>query len=360
MPPRPPKANPRRTTLGPVSMNNSTHTTPSKIPKPRKARQSMMPRVGAGGGQQSLIPPPSPSNSVSSSYSRRASIGGGGGGRKSMGGSSTMSMSSSTGRMHTSSNVKQDPRPIQDKTYQQHCIRTLLTYLTKSSYDYPVNLKSLAQPSGKDFQHIVTFLLKQVDPTFGTNDQKMEEEVALHFKALGYPYPVSKTALVAAGSPHTWPSLLAALAWLVEHIVVITACQEEDDNNNDHPNSNEHHQNSNSFESLGELEQKTDKAFFQYLHKAYAAFLEGSIERSDQLTEGLLDMFEEDNNIIEREIERVTDLNATMVEKINLLRQQSERYVTTRVLYCTVYCYVMLLCCCCCCVVELLLLCCEY
>ena len=68
-------------------------------------------------------------------------------------------------------------------------------------------------------------------------------------------------------------------------------------------------------------------------------------------------MFEEDNNIIEREIERVTDLNATMVEKINLLRQQSERYVTTRVLYCTVYCYVML-----CYVTVLLLLlnCCCY
>jgi kinetochore protein NDC80 len=251
------------------------------------------------------------------------SMGGGGGGnssgRPSLAGGSSNGTGSGTGASTSNSVVKQDPRPIQDKNYQQHCIRTLLMFLTKSGYEYPVNLKSLVRPSGKDFTHIVTFLLKQVDPTFGTTDLKMEEEVAMHFKALGYPYPVSKTALVAAGSPHTWPSLLAALVWLVEHIVVLNVSVEEEAEVN--------YETSAKFESLAELETKTDKAFFQYLHRAYAAFLEGSVEKSDLLVENLVDMFEEDNNVIEREIERVTDLNATMVEKIHLLQQQSERYV---------------------------------
>ena len=343
--PRPP--NPRRTTLGPVSMNRNSSggggstnivgsgplgggTTPSKIPKPRKSRQSMLPRMGREnttttnhGTSAANAYPPSPSSSIvsMSSHSRR-SIGGNGiqsnrplyqyPGRQSLGGNNNININSV---------VKQDPRPIQDKAYQQHCIRTLLTFLTKSGYEYPVNLKSLAHPSGKDFTHIVTFLLKQVDATFGTADLKMEEEVALHFKALGYPYPVSKTALVAAGSPHTWPSLLAALAWLVEHLTVLNIGIEEGAQNLLDGASTK-------FESLAELENKTDKAFFQYLHRAYAAFLEGATDKSDLLIGNLIDMFEEDNIIIEREIERVTEVNATIAEKIHMLERQSETYVS--------------------------------
>ena len=35
-----------------------------------------------------------------------------------------------------------------------------------------------------------------------------------------YPFSISKTALVAVGSPHTWPSLLASLIWLVDLLSV--------------------------------------------------------------------------------------------------------------------------------------------
>lgn len=59
------------------------------------------------------------------------------------------------------------------------------------------------------------FLLRQVDPhikAFG----KIEDDVPTLFKQLKYPFQISKSALFAVGSPHTWPSLLAALGWLVE------------------------------------------------------------------------------------------------------------------------------------------------
>ena len=36
------------------------------------------------------------------------------------------------------------------------------------------------------------------------------------YKRLRYPFQISKSNLTAVGSPHTWPSLLAALTWLVE------------------------------------------------------------------------------------------------------------------------------------------------
>ncbi len=48
------------------------------------------------------------------------------------------------------------------------------------------------------------------------NQCKIEDEVPALFKRLRYPYTISKSALFAVGSPHTWPGLLAALVWLTE------------------------------------------------------------------------------------------------------------------------------------------------
>jgi SMC interacting uncharacterized protein involved in chromosome segregation len=75
---------------------------------------------------------------------------------------------------------------------------------------------------------------------------------------------------------------------------------------------------------LDELEGKTDKAFFKFLSGTYVAFLRGDVTLTDQLTDELLEMFEQDNMIIEREIDRATDLNAAIVEKMNQLSEESE------------------------------------
>ena len=45
---------------------------------------------------------------------------------------------------------------------------------------------------------------------------KIEDDVPALYKRLRYPFGISKSALFAVGSPHTWPGLLAALTWLVE------------------------------------------------------------------------------------------------------------------------------------------------
>lgn len=297
----------RRMTLGVVNMNSQVSIgggtraeTPNKASKqkPPRGRVSMLPRVG-----RENIVPPSPARSVVSAAtanSRRRSVGG------------------VDHRRASSAAVKQDPRPITDKLHQNGCVKRLLEYLITTGYDYPISQKTLARPSGKDFANIVTFLLRKVDPTFQNGLMKFEDEVAMNFKAMGYPFPVSKTALVAAGSPHTWPTLLAALTWLMEHIMCIEADLDEDVKEDpDKP-----------FESLDELEGKTDKAFFRFLSGAYSAFLKGDQQQSDMLTDGLLEMFEHDNMIIEREIDRVTDLNAAILQKMNHLSQESESLPT--------------------------------
>ena len=50
--------------------------------------------------------------------------------------------------------------------------------------------------------------------------KKPEEEIPKIFKELGYPFMISKTSMYALGSPHTWPTILAALVWMVDLIKV--------------------------------------------------------------------------------------------------------------------------------------------
>lgn len=276
----------RRQTLGGARTPTKTSSRSKKPSK--KGRVSMLPRMGREG-----VGPPSPGNSIASKASRsdrRQTI------------------------LPHSNAVKSDPRPIGDKGFQQSAIQQLYDYLTSNGYDYHITEKSLSRPSGKDFANIVGFMLRKVDPTFQNGAIKFEDEVVMHFKGMGYPYPLSKTALVAAGSPHTWPALLAALAWLMEHLKCLEADQSEDEDIH-----------SNDFRSLDELEKKTDRRFFAYLADAYGAFLSGDQQRSDQLVADLSDTFERDNVVIEGEIERVTDINAAIVEKMNHLSQQTDQ-----------------------------------
>lgn len=130
----------------------------------------------------------------------------------------------------------------------------------------------------------------------------------MNFKAMGYPFAVSKTALVAAGSPHTWPTLLAALTWLMKRLQCMEHLIPED--------TGDHNGN---FESVEELESKTDKFFFSYLGASYIAFLKGDEKMREELEMGLADRLESDDNILMQEIEQMTDQNADMVENMNHL-----------------------------------------
>jgi kinetochore protein NDC80 len=306
-----PKSNSRRMTLGSMNVNkggnrrksavglapsNGEGSSPVAKARPPRGRASMIPRVG----RENIVPSTPNSNAKPSAAPHSSSNR-----RSSVGGDRRQSLAA------PSANTKVDPRPISDKGYQQECIRDLLNYLVNSGYEYPISHKSLARPSGKDFTNIVTFMLRRVDTNFQDGTMKIEDEVAMNFKAMGYPFTVSKTALVAAGSPHTWPSLLAALTWLMERLQTIETVVPEDDEPGE-------------FESLEELEQKTDKAFFKYLGQAYAAFLRGDEQLTEQLENGLADRFERDDGIIEQEIEQVTDQNAIILERINNLTMGEE------------------------------------
>lgn len=270
--------------------------------RPPRGRASMIPRVG----RENAVPPtppsaglrPPPSTAKMGSGLSRSSMGFGSGGdrRQSL--------------LPAGVPARVDPRPISDKAYQQDCIKQLVSFLQKGGFEHPISTRSLARPSGKDFSNIVTFMLRKVDPSFQDGTLKMEDEVAMNFKAMGYPFGVSKTALVAAGSPHTWPTLLAALTWLATRIQcmdALTAAQQQDENQTGH------------FDSLEELETETDRYFFKYLSASYSAFLKGDEKLRDELMSSLADKLERDDTVLMQEIEQMTDRNAAIVEKMNNL-----------------------------------------
>jgi len=335
----------RRTTLGPVSYNRKRESMPGAFSsidhgnnqtkmkkKSTRSRMSMAPRVASGHYKSSFTTNKTVNINDEKHETGTLPI------KKSSGGlePKTPSRRKSMGHAlhhqsqyshHSSTNTRTDPRPINEKQYQNSCIRTIHQYLVSSGYSHAISPKILSRPSGKDFHQIVTFLLRRVDPTF-TNDNssmKFEEEVAIAFKGLGYPFPISKTALVAAGSIHTWPALLAALTWLIELLSCKEAIPGEDSDDEDVTNDekNEDKENNYPIGTLDTIHIKTEKRFFRYLAKSYEAFLSSNDDQYDVLEEQFLDDFERDNMKIEKEIERATDGNAEILEEIDEMARNS-------------------------------------
>jgi len=331
-----------------VSSGNNSNAPPRRrIPKSRK---SMMPNIGTSGsassggnrennGRVSGIAAPSPS--------RRTSIAGGGqqrpssANRKSLGGAILQSGhhgatpaknrrvsmapsnngSNATGNNNASPNV--DPRDIRDKSYLLNAIKKMVTYLKSRGYDATsLNIKQLVNgPSGRDFNHIMTFLFRRVDPTFNTpippgqknNGDlviKFEDEVSMAFKCLGYPFPISKTGLVAVGSPHTWPALIAAIDWLVDVLIVAEEETKLDWEIEVNPQEEEL-----LLQTLQGMNTRSEKQWHQFLRKSMVSFLNNDQEECDELEGDLLEAFHRDNEKVEAYLNRMIEENeATKVE----------------------------------------------
>jgi len=98
----------------------------------------------------------------------------------------------------------------------------LAKFLMDNDYPQRITAKLLQSPTGKDFQSILTFLLRLLDPTFALSSGpgKMEDEVHAVFKSLRYPFALSKTALGAVGAQQSWPAVMGAIMWLLELLEV--------------------------------------------------------------------------------------------------------------------------------------------
>lgn len=97
-------------------------------------------------------------------------------------------------------------------------MKNLITYLSTHGYPHQLTPKSIQKPSVKDFANIVIFLFNQADKNMSLKG-KFEDDVVNVFKQFKYQHNISKQNLAAPGTPHTWPTLLGTLHWLVDLLV---------------------------------------------------------------------------------------------------------------------------------------------
>jgi kinetochore protein NDC80 len=237
----------RRQTLGALSPNNLN------------SRQSLAPGKAGKDSRQSLKPPAAAGRPSLAPRLERPSNGG-----------LDPRRSSAFGK---GGSTKADPRPLNDKNFFNSCIRTIITYASIHAYPYPLSPKILTSPTGKDFTQLAFWLFQRFDPTLKTFG-KVEDEVPLFFKRLNYPFQISKSALFAVGSPHSWPSVLAALSWLVELL-------NYDDRAED------------AAAQQFDEKQRSERQFFAYASTAYRYFLAGDDAKAGAADDEMLGQFRE-------------------------------------------------------------------
>ncbi|NXP06505.1 NDC80 protein, partial [Thinocorus orbignyianus] len=207
-----------------------------------------------------------------------------------------------------------DPRPLHDKAFVQQCIKQLCEFLIQNGYPHHVSVKSLQSPSVKDFLKIFTFINQFFCPSYELPGSKFEEEIPRVFKALGYPFALSKSSLYTVGAPHTWPQIVAALVWLIDCVKIYTALKE----------------NGPSLEDVQSWGGETDegivhkKLFLDYAVKCYEQFMKGATtfeEQDAEVESKLKDLFAVD----ELQIKALAAENKRLNEEIARLEKEKER-----------------------------------
>ena len=189
-----------------------------------------------------------------------------------------------------------DPRPVGDKVFNRACIESLIAFLAARGYDHPVSPKLLAAPTGKEFAHIISFMFRQLDPNFKLVG-KVEDEVPIVFKRLCYPTNISKTAIQAVGSPHSWPNLLAALLWLVE-LLNYQRCVEEA-------------RPADAFD-----DEAGTRAFFTHVTESYQHFLRGDDGACDTLDDALRTKTMQRDGVMNDTVEALERENAELEARL--------------------------------------------
>eukprot|EP00960_Hanusia_phi_P064326 765764-Hanusia_phi.AAC.2 len=260
------------------------------------SRSSLAPRASLAPGKASL--------------GRQSTLGGFGTRKSSIGGRQSMAPGGRRSTLAAGGPSKQmeDPRNVKDKTFINAAKHRLIEFLVENNYDRQISLKQLDAPTTKDYLHILMFLYNKIDPKFQLS-QNIAEDVPAMFRRLRYPFNVSKSHLQAVGSPHAWPSLLASLVWIVELLQyekqVEIAMMEDPES--EHP----------------------DKMFFDYLAKAYDAFLQGS-DNDEYIEQELAQAFDAKNEATQEEVNRISTANRKMEEEIQELSESKLEELQTK------------------------------
>ncbi|OEH74281.1 hec ndc80p family protein [Cyclospora cayetanensis] len=93
-------------------------------------------------------------------------------------------------------------------------------FLSFSEFPGPLSAKALSSPQRSLLIDIWGHLFRRCfDDSVKITAENVNDEVPRLFKEIGYPFPISKSAMLAPGTGHQWPHHLAALSWLCELLI---------------------------------------------------------------------------------------------------------------------------------------------
>ncbi|XP_029434232.1 kinetochore protein NDC80 homolog [Rhinatrema bivittatum] len=205
-----------------------------------------------------------------------------------------------------------DPRPLQDKSFVQQCIRQLCEFLGENGYAPNISVKTLQSPSTKDFLKIFAFIYSFLHPSYDIPACKFEEEIPRIFKELGYPFPLSKSSMFTVGAPHTWPHIVAALVWLIGCVKIYGEIQK---------NSQMYEEISGGDDSEVGIEH--NKLFLTYTSKCYNLFMSGE-DVFDEADAELCSKLKEMYKVDEAHLESLMVENKRLNEEIERLEKEKE------------------------------------
>lgn len=210
--------------------------------------------------------------------------------------------------------IPKDPRPISDKGYQHKCIKNLLQFLTDRGYPQNISVKNLQSPNNKDFFRMFEFIYSIVNENYKVGS-KPEEEIPRIMKAVGYPFLISKSSMFTVGSPHTWPSMLAALSYMVDWINYGLSANEHVDNilyQSDHAADD-------GFDTVSEKQIQG-----QYFESCYNSYLDG-FDEFDKENETLEKMLKQKYLGSTSGVDGLLEENTRLEQELELLEQNSDK-----------------------------------
>ena len=214
---------------------------------------------------------------------------------------SSVSRAASASTRRQTLSRKADPRPTTDRRFIEYSVQTLYAFLLDRGFQENISEKQLKSPTTKDFQNVFGFLISLFTTFSWTPGKRLEEEVTTTLRVLQYPFTVSKSALSAIGSSHTWPQLLAVLTWLMDLAKV----------------GEPSYTNAPRVETSKASERR--EIFREHIATGYSSFLDGEDDLEEQdIAMGKI--FEERSSTMKKEVEEMIENGKESQEKLSQLR----------------------------------------
>mmetsp|Transcript_46044 Transcript_46044/g.92063 ORF Transcript_46044/g.92063 Transcript_46044/m.92063 type:complete len:228 (+) Transcript_46044:125-808(+) len=112
---------------------------------------------------------------------------------------------------------KNDPRSFNDKEFFDFCVSEIFDFLVERGFKGLNSNQFLLNPSGKNFEKILLFLIKEIDQNFFFK-KKVEDESPIILRNFFYPFVPSRNIFYGLSTPKNWPIFLGCLKWVVELI----------------------------------------------------------------------------------------------------------------------------------------------